>query len=216
MKNLFLIILLFVCFTGTYAQIGIKANNTPPIASAQLEVQSTNKAFYPPRMTTLQKGNISSPQAGAVVYDTDLGALNFYNGSAWLSASGAALSLPYSADQVINSGSLFEINNSSLISGGGSTSIYGYNNNGVGIKGLSTYGLGGSFDSGFGTAGVFNSGFGYSIVTSGKLRFGGNGVGTLATGKFLKSTNASGDAQWGELVPYTNSQNSAEIGRAHV
>jgi hypothetical protein len=55
MKKLFFLLLVLSCLSDTYAQIGIKANNTAPIPSAQLEVQSTTKAFYPPRMTTAQK-----------------------------------------------------------------------------------------------------------------------------------------------------------------
>lgn len=54
-----------------------------PASSAILDVQSTTKAFYPPRMTTTQKNAISSPAAGAVVYDTTAGGLSVYNGSIW-------------------------------------------------------------------------------------------------------------------------------------
>jgi Chaperone of endosialidase len=94
MKNLFLIVVLLFCISGTYAQVGIKQNNTAPISSAQLEVQSTTKAFYPPRMTTTQRTTMpNSPLAGAVVYDTDLNGLFTYNGSDWVAASG--LALPY-------------------------------------------------------------------------------------------------------------------------
>jgi hypothetical protein len=98
MKNLFSIFLVFFCLSTTYAQIGIKANGTAPISSAQLEVQSTNKAFYPPRMTTTQRTSFpNAPQAGAVVYDTDLNGLFTFNGSAWVAGSG--LTLPYSVNQ---------------------------------------------------------------------------------------------------------------------
>jgi hypothetical protein len=52
-------------------------------ATAVLEINSTTKGFLPPRMTTTQKGNISSPVAGLVVYDTTLNKLCVYTGSGW-------------------------------------------------------------------------------------------------------------------------------------
>lgn len=52
-------------------------------ASAQLQADSTTKGFLPPRMTTAQKGAISSPATGLVVYDTDLDKLCVYTGAAW-------------------------------------------------------------------------------------------------------------------------------------
>ena len=55
---------------------------------ARLDIQSTMdgvvyKGFLPPRVTTTQKNSISSPAAGLMVYDTDLGKLCFYDGGAW-------------------------------------------------------------------------------------------------------------------------------------
>ena len=51
--------------------------------SAKLGVYSTTQGFLPPRMTTTQKTNISSPAAGLVVYDTTLGKLCVRTASAW-------------------------------------------------------------------------------------------------------------------------------------
>jgi hypothetical protein len=110
MKNFFSILLVLSCISNTYAQIGIKANNSAPIPSAQLEVQSTTKAFYPPRMTTAQRTTMPSPPlAGAVVFDMDLNGLFTYNGSSWVSQVG--LTLPYSISQSGSGSSLLNINN---------------------------------------------------------------------------------------------------------
>ena len=110
MKNLFFLFISFACITSTYAQIGIKANNTAPISSAQLEVQSTTKAFYPPRMTTAQRTTMPNPPlAGAMVFDTDLNGLFTFNGSSWVSGSG--LTLPFTGSQSINGLSLFNVTN---------------------------------------------------------------------------------------------------------
>ena len=165
MKNFIILFLLFVCFTGTYAQIGIKANNTPPIASAQLEVQSINKAFYPPRMTTFQKGTIPSPQAGAIVYDTDLGALNYYNGSAWV-VGGSGITLPYisSGVDVAQIYGLFRISETNSATGG--SAIQGFSTNGSGLIGSSTNYRGVYGYSNNGTAGYFNSPSGYALITA--------------------------------------------------
>lgn len=51
-------------------------------ANAILDVQSTTKAFMPPRMTTAQKAAIASPTAGMVVYDSTLAKLCVYT-TAW-------------------------------------------------------------------------------------------------------------------------------------
>lgn len=57
-----------------------------PSAKAVLELVSTTKGFLPPRMTTTQRDNISSPGAGNVVYNTSTNKLNVYNGSSWVEA----------------------------------------------------------------------------------------------------------------------------------
>ena len=65
------------------AQTGI--GTTSPHASAKFEVFSENKGFLPPRMTASQRGNITSPAAGLMVYQTDgTTGLYYYNGSAWI------------------------------------------------------------------------------------------------------------------------------------
>ena len=50
--------------------------------SAALKVQSTTRGFLPPRMTTTEKNNISTPTVGLIVFDTTLNALQLYDG-AW-------------------------------------------------------------------------------------------------------------------------------------
>jgi hypothetical protein len=59
--------------TGGYATNGSGhfGSNTAANASAVLQATSTTKGFLPPRMTSTQRGNISSPAVGLLVYQTD-------------------------------------------------------------------------------------------------------------------------------------------------
>ena len=54
-----------------------------PDSSAILQVDSTGRGVLGPRMTTAQRTGIASPAEGLQVYDTDIHALFFWNGSAW-------------------------------------------------------------------------------------------------------------------------------------
>jgi Chaperone of endosialidase len=212
MKKLLLSLLVLFCLPDTYAQIGIKANGTAPISSAQLEVQSTTKAFYPPRMTTAQKNAIAGVVAGAMVFDTDLGGLFTYNGSVWVAGSG--LTLPYSTVQN-QAATLFNIENSntnnwdvirsSTNSLGGGTAVKGIAANVVptsttaGVSGLnySTNGqgagvFGGHSGTGFGVWGNSNNGSGVFATTN-----SGNGIfGSSTTGNAAYLSSSSGYALW--------------------
>jgi Chaperone of endosialidase len=92
MKNLLIIFFLLSCLSGTYAQIGVNSDGSAPHSSAILDVKSTSKAFYPPRMNTGAKEGIVGVQAGALVYDVNAQDLNFFTGSLWLNV--AKLNLP--------------------------------------------------------------------------------------------------------------------------
>jgi hypothetical protein len=58
--------------------------NATPHGSAMLDVQSAEKGFLPPRMTTTERTAISGPAEGLVVYDTDEESLFLYTGIGWL------------------------------------------------------------------------------------------------------------------------------------
>jgi hypothetical protein len=50
-------------------------------STAALEISSTTKLFYPPRMTTTQRDAIASPGSGGVIFNTTLNKLQAYTGS---------------------------------------------------------------------------------------------------------------------------------------
>jgi uncharacterized protein (TIGR02145 family) len=74
MKNLlfFLVAILWVSIQVT-AQVGININDSLPDPSAMLDVQSINKGFLPPRMTSLQRESIANPKEGLMVFCTNCG-----------------------------------------------------------------------------------------------------------------------------------------------
>jgi hypothetical protein len=82
MKKLITIFTFTLSLFTSYSQsVGIGTN--APNASAQLDVTSTSKGLLIPRMTTVQRTAIASPAIGLMVYDTNLAAFYFYNGSSW-------------------------------------------------------------------------------------------------------------------------------------
>ena len=90
MKQLILLLTLLVSVTS-FSQIGI---GTPsPNNSAALDITSTTKGLLPPRLTTAQRNTVSAPPAGLQIWCSDcengLGAMQVYNGSAWISMTGS-------------------------------------------------------------------------------------------------------------------------------
>jgi hypothetical protein len=90
MKKLTIFILSIFYVSNLYSQIAISSDGSAPHTSAQLDVKSTTKAFYPPRMGAMQKYTLANVQPGAIVYDTDLNALSIYNGSDWINVEKSA------------------------------------------------------------------------------------------------------------------------------
>ncbi|HUR12179.1 MAG TPA: putative metal-binding motif-containing protein [Flavitalea sp.] len=66
---------------NVHAQVSITPANTPPHASAMLDIQSNNKGLLIPRMSSLQRSAISAPANGLLVFDNDSAALFMYTGS---------------------------------------------------------------------------------------------------------------------------------------
>ncbi len=68
------------------AQVAINTDGTDPNPSAMLDVISTIKGFLPPRMSTAQMNDITSPPAGLMIYNTTINYPAFFNGTEWLAA----------------------------------------------------------------------------------------------------------------------------------
>lgn len=77
--------------------VGTMAIGKSSVADSKsiLELHSTSKGFLPPRMTTTQRDNISSPPAGLVIFNTTANKLNQYNGAAWTDVGSGAGGINY-------------------------------------------------------------------------------------------------------------------------
>ena len=82
--------LTFILFLSTFLCIVTHAQNvgigtTTPNASAALDITSATKGFLPPRMNTAARDLIPSPVAGLTIYNITTQALEFWNGTGWIS-----------------------------------------------------------------------------------------------------------------------------------
>ncbi|SMF96083.1 hypothetical protein SAMN02949497_3466 [Methylomagnum ishizawai] len=188
---------------GSFSSLGV--GTTTPDASAALEIASTTKGLLPPRMTTAQRTAIATPATGLVVYDTDLSALQLYNGSAWAGLGGTSgvtsinVSSPLtktgsSTAPTIGLGTVGVTNG-----GTGATSLTGYvKGNGSGAM-TATTSISGSDVSGnisgnaanvTGTVAVTHGGTGATSLT-GYVK--GNGSGAMTAAASIPGSDVSGN-----------------------
>ncbi|MCH4896538.1 tail fiber protein [Marinilabiliaceae bacterium JC040] len=63
-------------------RVGVGTNGKVLESSAKVQIDSRNKGFLPPRMTSSERNSIQNPAIGLIVYDTDKKNLYLYTG-AW-------------------------------------------------------------------------------------------------------------------------------------
>lgn len=66
--------------------VSVSESDSPPDPSAMLDVQSTEKGFLPPRMSTAQMNAIASPAEGLTIYNTSIKSLCYYDGTSWVAS----------------------------------------------------------------------------------------------------------------------------------
>jgi len=66
------------------AQTNVGIGTTTPASTAILDLTSTTLGFLAPRLTTTQRGLITSPATGLLVFDSTLKTFYYYNGTQWL------------------------------------------------------------------------------------------------------------------------------------
>jgi hypothetical protein len=82
-KIAFLFILCLIIGNVTFAQVGINADNSTPNAATMLDVKSNTKGLLPPRMTTAQRDQITSPPSGLMIFNTECNEYQFFNRTVW-------------------------------------------------------------------------------------------------------------------------------------
>ncbi|HHZ65494.1 MAG TPA: hypothetical protein EYN51_08385, partial [Flavobacteriales bacterium] len=86
----FLFILLCGTLETAFSQ-SVGLNNPTPDASSILDLTATDRGLLVPRMTTTQRTtSIASPATGLLVYDTDLEAFYFHDGTDWKAVGSAS------------------------------------------------------------------------------------------------------------------------------
>jgi hypothetical protein len=90
MKRILLVITLLISTIISFSQVAINSSGNPPDGSAMLDVSSTNKGLFIPRLTLANRPSAS--KTGMLIYQTD-GTPGFYyaNGSSWVKVGDAAL-----------------------------------------------------------------------------------------------------------------------------
>ncbi len=83
LKNILpLFVVIILCNNLLQAQVGI--NILQPDTSAILHLESTDRGFLPPRMTTQERNNIFSPMYGLTIFNTEDSTLQYYTGRCWM------------------------------------------------------------------------------------------------------------------------------------
>jgi hypothetical protein len=87
MKKIFFLLLLLLSITIIHAQsVAINTTGTPASSNAILDVSSTNKGVFIPRMTTAQRKAIAvtANDNGLLVFDKDRNMLHMFDGVKWV------------------------------------------------------------------------------------------------------------------------------------
>jgi hypothetical protein len=191
MKNIYQILTILLCIyvQTADAQMGVNSSGAAPAPSSILDVSSTTKGLLIPRMTSTQRDAIVSPANGLMIYTTNVGEIQVYDGG-WKVAS--RLNVPLLMSGSIATGVVQGFNTGS---GPGS---YGYASGG---------GAGGRFEAtiGTGASGISTSGYGVTGNSSSNTGVVGNsgtgtGVAGIAgtTGSGVYGTSSSGPGVRGE------------------
>jgi hypothetical protein len=83
-KQLTLLALAFLLGNSAFSQngnAGLGTNNPHP--SAKFEIAADSQGFLMPRLSTLQRLDVSNPANGLMVYDIDTNSPWFFNGTVW-------------------------------------------------------------------------------------------------------------------------------------
>ena len=87
LRSLIIACLCSVLFTQTsFSQVSINELGEAGHESAMLDVESTNKGFLLPRMTTTNRKAITNPAIGLMIFNTSTNCMEWWNGNWWFNA----------------------------------------------------------------------------------------------------------------------------------
>ena len=82
-KQFILLVFTLLSIAKLMGQENIGINTATPDASAILEIMASDKGLLIPRMSTSNRMEIENPALSLLVFDTDLNAFYFHNGTEW-------------------------------------------------------------------------------------------------------------------------------------
>lgn len=86
MRNLLFSAIGLLCCIHSFGQIGIGTAN--PVDSAILHIESSEKGLLIPRLSTIERDAINSPEIGLLIFNTDVNEFQFWNtGNIWIAFS---------------------------------------------------------------------------------------------------------------------------------
>jgi hypothetical protein len=94
-KNFIALIIFLLSATGTFSQNNVGIGTNSPDSNAILELQTTDKGILIPRMTAVQRNNMSPSlgltQKGMLVFDNDSTKFFYWNGYSWQTIGSGAI-----------------------------------------------------------------------------------------------------------------------------
>jgi hypothetical protein len=81
-------------FVASAQSIEISPNGGTTNSSAILDLKSTTKGFLPPRLSSVQRDDITNPTEGLVIYNSTVHCLEVYRGAGWFNLCSKAFILP--------------------------------------------------------------------------------------------------------------------------
>lgn len=220
MKTLYLIsVFAITALVGisnaSIAQVAINTNGAEANASSLLDVSSTTKGILVPRMTSTERDAISNPATGLLIYQTNLSAFVFYNGSTWVRVGDGvgATSINGLSDGVADGTSVFLGSNAGANDDGnnynvtlGNNTLYynvaGENNSAVGN--MAQYISHGTHNTSVGNSSLrYNSTGNYnSTLGSFSLRYNQTGSNNTAIGYMAGSGTSNHSKSGGVFLGY--------------
>jgi hypothetical protein len=126
MKKLISYLLVYFIFTNAFAQnVGIGTNS--PDSSALLELNSSNKGFLPPRITTSQRNAITHPAEGLQIFNTTTHCLEMFVYGRWQNVFCGVADIVTITNPSLSTDSISSITTSSATCGGNITNDGGGN-----------------------------------------------------------------------------------------